>query len=218
MFGFKRRKGEAAGDFETLSLPHTDALYGAALRLTRNPKDAEDLVQDAFLKAYRFFDGFERGTNFRAWMFKILTNTFINNYRRRVKERELSDMPPEEVMVDRFVSSEQFSALKDPEREIVGRLLSDEVVNALDQVPVDFRMVVVLSDIQGFSYKEIAEMIGCPVGTVMSRLFRGRRILQSHLYEYAVREGVIHPPKDAQTGAPVDLEAYRARKVRSQGA
>jgi RNA polymerase sigma-70 factor (ECF subfamily) len=212
MFGFLKRKSvQAKTEFETLALEHMDALYASALRLTRSPKDAEDLVQDTYLKAFRFFDSFERGTNIKAWLFKILTNTFINKYRRRVKEKELADAPAEDIMLDRFVSGDQVRALQDPESDFFSKLLSDEVVEALDQVPVDFRMVVILADVQDFSYKEIAEIVGCPVGTVMSRLFRGRRILQKHLYEYAVREGVIVPPED-QAGAPVDLEAFRARK------
>lgn len=212
MFGFlKRKSDQSKTEFETLALEHMDALYASALRLTRSPKDAEDLVQDTFLKAFRFFDSFERGTNIKAWLFKILTNTFINKYRRRVKEKEMAEAPAEDIMLDRFVSGDQVRALQDPENDFFSKLLSDEVVEALDQVPVDFRMVVILADIQDFSYKEIAEIVGCPVGTVMSRLFRGRRILQKHLYEYAVREGVIVPPEDAE-GAPIDLEAFRARK------
>lgn len=215
MFGFSRRSNNAdRSEFEALTLEHMDALYGAALRLTRSPKDAEDLVQDTFLKAFRFFDSFEKGTNIKAWLFKIQTNTFINKYRRKVKEREVAETPPEDIVLDRFVSSEQVRALQDPETDFFQKLLSDEVVEALDQVPVDFRMVVILADIQGFSYKEIAEIVGCPVGTVMSRLFRGRRILQKHLYEYAIHEGVIAPDTD-EAGHPVDLEAFRQRKKKS---
>ncbi|MCC7386794.1 MAG: sigma-70 family RNA polymerase sigma factor [Deltaproteobacteria bacterium] len=213
MFGFiKRTSSKATSEFETLALEHMDALYASALRLTRSPKDAEDLVQDTYLKAFRFFDSFERGTNMKAWLFKILTNTFINKYRRRVKEKEMAEAPAEDVMLDRFVSSEAVRALQDPENNFFDKLLSDEVVEALDQVPVDFRMVVILADIQDFSYKEIAEIVGCPVGTVMSRLFRGRRILQKHLYDYAIREGVIDPPREAVSGDPIDLEAFRARR------
>ena len=212
MFGFvKRMKTKSNTEFETLALEHMDALYASALRLTRSPKDAEDLVQDTYLKAFRFFDSFERGTNIKAWLFKILTNTFINKYRRKVKEKEMAEAPVEDVMFDRFVSAEQVRALQDPETDFFEKLLSDEVVEALDKVPVDFRMVVILADLQDFSYKEIAEIVGCPVGTVMSRLFRGRRILQKHLYEYAVREGVIAPPV-SEEGTPIDLEAFRARK------
>lgn len=213
MFGFPKRTTtkKTKTEFEALALEHMDALFASALRLTRSPKDAEDLVQDTYLKAFRFFDSFERGTNIKAWLFKILTNTFINKYRRKVKEKEMAEAPAEDVMLDKFVSSEQVRALQDPEGDFFSKLLSDEVVDALDQVPVDFRMVVILADIQDFSYKEIAEIVGCPVGTVMSRLFRGRRILQKHLYDYAIREGVIVPPNQ-ENGAPIDLETYRARK------
>jgi RNA polymerase sigma-70 factor, ECF subfamily len=211
MFGFRRRPNTThRSEFESLTLEHMDALYGAALRLTRSPKDAEDLVQDTYLKAFRFFESFERGTNIKAWLFKIQTNTFINKYRRKVKEREVAETPAEDIVLDRFVSSEQVRALQDPEGDFFGRLLSDEVVEALDQVPVDFRMVVILADIQGFSYKEIAEIVGCPVGTVMSRLFRGRRILQKHLYQYAIREGIISPVDES--GDAIDLEEFRNRK------
>jgi RNA polymerase sigma-70 factor (ECF subfamily) len=217
MFGFKRGANTGArSEFEALTLEHMDALYGAALRLTRSPKDAEDLVQDTFLKAFRFFDSFERGTNIKAWLFKIQTNTFINKYRRKVKEREVAEAPAEDVVLDRFVSAEQVRALQDPEGDFFGQLLSDEVIEALDQVPVDFRMVVILADIQGFSYKEIAEIVGCPVGTVMSRLFRGRRILQKQLYDYAIREGVISPESD-EHGEPISLESFRERKKAAGG-
>lgn len=212
MFGFKRGATKTErSEFESLTLEHMDALYGAALRLTRSPKDAEDLVQDTYLKAFRFFESFERGTNIKAWLFKIQTNTFINKYRRKVKEREVAEAPAEDVVLDRFVSAEQVRALQDPEGDFFGQLLSDEVIEALDQVPVDFRMVVILADIQGFSYKEIAEIVGCPVGTVMSRLFRGRRILQRQLYDYAIREGIIAPEAD-EHGRPISLEDFRDRK------
>ncbi len=215
MFGFKRRtQTKERSEFEALTLEHMDALYGAALRLTRSPKDAEDLVQDTYLKAFRFFESFEKGTNIKAWLFKIQTNTFINKYRRKVKEREVAEAPAEDVVLDRFVSAEQVRALQDPEGDFFGQLLSDEVVEALEQVPVDFRMVVILADIQGFSYKEIAEIVGCPVGTVMSRLFRGRRILQKQLFEYAVHEGILEAATD-EGGKPISLETYRQRKKKT---
>ena len=216
MFGFnKKTPVDPRSEFEALTLEHMDALYGAALRLTRSARDAEDLVQDTYLKAFRFFDSFEKGTNIKAWLFKIQTNTFINKYRRKVKEREVAETPAEDIVRDRFVSSEQFDALKDPEADFFSRLLSDEVLEALDQVPIDFRMVVILADIQGFSYKEIAEIVACPVGTVMSRLFRGRRILQKALYQYAVDEGIVQPPVDA-SGQTVSLDEYRNRKKRAK--
>jgi len=210
MFGFKKQQKTERTEFEALAIEHMDALYGAALRLTRRPKDAEDLVQDTYLKAFRFFDSFEKGTNIKAWLFKIQTNTFINKYRRKVKEREVAEAPAEDIVLDRFVSAETYHAMQDPEGQFFDRLLSDEVVEALEQVPVDFRMVVILADIQGFSYKEIAEIVDCPVGTVMSRLFRGRRLLQKALFDYAVREGIIPSTQDGEM--PVSLEDFRARK------
>ena len=213
MFGFTRKSSHKnQTEFESVALEHVDALYASALRMTRSAKDAEDLVQDTYLKAFRFFESFEKGTNIKAWLFKILTNTFINKYRRKVKEKEMAEAPAEDIMLDRFISAERVNELQAPEQSFFNKLLSDEVVEALDQVPVDFRMVVILADIQGFSYKDIAEIVGCPVGTVMSRLFRGRRILQKHLYNYAIQEGIISPPKDAETGDPISLESYRQSK------
>ncbi len=217
MFGFRKKNTDPRSEFEALTLEHMDSLYGAALRLTRSARDAEDLVQDTYLKAFRFFDSFEKGTNIKAWLFKIQTNTFINRYRRKVKEREVAEAPPEDILLDRFVSTEHFTAVRNPEGDFFSRLLSDEVLAALEQVPVDFRMVVILADVQGFSYKEIAEIVDCPVGTVMSRLFRGRRLLQKALYDYAVAEGVITPERD-QDGQPISLEAYRDRKKHARAA
>lgn len=211
MFGFHKPKKTQASAFETLTMPHMDALYSAGLRLTRNPKDAEDLVQDTYLKAFRFFDSFEQGTNVKAWLFKIQMNTFINKYRRKVREREVLDVPAEELVSDRLISAQHIEASQDPEGNFFDQLLSDHVVKALEQVPVDFRMVVLLSDLQGFAYKEIAEILECPVGTVMSRLFRGRRILQKQLYAYAISEGILKVDHD-EVGEAIDLETYRQQK------
>ncbi|NUN13073.1 MAG: sigma-70 family RNA polymerase sigma factor [Myxococcales bacterium] len=180
-------------EFEALTLPHMDELYATALRLTRREKDAEDLVQDTYLKAFKHFDQFERGTNCRAWMFRILTNTFINAYRRRVKEREILDKQQSGQLANFFFSKEDAERDADPVQAIAMSGLSDDVKKALDEIPTDFRVVVVLSDLQDFSYKEIAEIMDTPIGTVMSRLFRGRRLLRSRLEEYARREGFISP-------------------------
>src|SRR5882724_1985825 len=172
-------------EFEHLSLEHLDALYSAGLRLTKNERDAEDLVQDTFLRAFRFFDKFERGTNFRAWLFKILTNTFINKYRRQVKERSFSEGSERESVTAQLFSADATEAAANPEDHLLDRLLSEEVLGAIDQLPIDFRMVVILADLQEFSYREIAEILDCPVGTVMSRLFRGRKLLQKFLSAYS---------------------------------
>lgn len=177
--------------FERTTIGYIDELYGTALRLTRNERDAEDLVQDAYLKAYKSFHQFKIGTNCRAWMFKILTNTFINNYRRRIKEREIIERQENGSLQNTLVCKESVDRYSNPERRMVMTGLSDDVKTALATVPMDFRMAVVLSDLQDFSYKEIAEIMGTPIGTVMSRLFRGRRLLRKALSDFALNEGYI---------------------------
>jgi RNA polymerase sigma-70 factor (ECF subfamily) len=199
-------------EFEELALKHLDPLYAAALRVTRNERDAEDLVQDTFLRAYRFFDKFERGTNMKAWLFRILTNTFINRYRRSVKERNIVEGPEREAVHERFVSREAAEYAADPEQHFFDGLLSDDVLRAVDSLPIDFRLAVILADLQDFSYKEIADILDVPVGTVMSRLHRGRRLLQKALAGYAVLAGVLPDPGE---GGSIDLEAYRNRRGRS---
>jgi RNA polymerase sigma-70 factor (ECF subfamily) len=197
MFDLRPKTDRIRAEFEGLVAEHLDSLYAAGMRLTRNGRDAEDLVQDAVLRAYRFFDRFERGTNFRAWLFKILTNTFINKYRRSVKERTIVDGPERE-------------AVHEPERHFFDRLVSDDVVRAIDALPIDFRMVVILADLQEFSYKEIADILDIPVGTVMSRLFRGRRLLEKALARYAAEAGF----GSARPDGSIDLEGFRRRRSR----
>jgi RNA polymerase sigma-70 factor, ECF subfamily len=176
--------------FEGQTMTHIDSLYATGLRMTRDPRDAEDLVQDTMLTAYRFFHRFEPGTNCKAWLFKILTNTFINKYRKKVREREVRDVIDQEEMPS-LMSEDVAIASRDPEALLSGNLLSDDVKRALEGVPHDYRMAVVLCDLEDFSYKEIADIMDCPVGTVMSRLHRGRRLLQKALREYAVKEGYV---------------------------
>ncbi|HSN90789.1 MAG TPA: sigma-70 family RNA polymerase sigma factor [Anaeromyxobacteraceae bacterium] len=207
-----RKPDPSRAEFEALALRHLDALYAAGLRLTRNERDAEDLVQDTFLRAYRFFDKFEKGTNIKAWLFKILTNTFINRYRRSVKERNIVDGAEREAVKERVVSRDATEYAANPEQHFFDRLLSDDVVRAVDALPIDFRLVVILADLQEFSYKEIAEVLDVPVGTVMSRLFRGRRLLQKALASYAAASGVL--PENAEGGS-IDLETWRRRRGRS---
>jgi RNA polymerase sigma-70 factor (ECF subfamily) len=215
---FLNRSSEASRrEFEALALPHLDGLYAAALRLTKNPRDAEDLVQDAVLRAFRFFDKFERGTNIKAWLYKILTNTFINRYRRSTKERNIVEDERDSVQ-DRLLSRDAADAAENPERAYLDRMLSDDVLKALDSVPVDFRLAVILADLQDFSYKEIADILDVPVGTVMSRLFRGRRILQKQLAEYAVASGVLQTTRVGGSigdGESIDLEEWRRKHGRS---
>jgi len=207
---FDLRKSSARAEFEQLASPQLDTLYAAALRLTRSAGDAEDLVQEAVLRGYRFFDKFERGTNFRAWIFKILTNTFINRYRRSTKERSIVDGPERQAVVEQFVSRDASDSAADPERHFFDRLISDDVVKAVDALPIDFRMVVLLADVQDFSYKEIADILDIPVGTVMSRLFRGRRLLERALLRYAAEAGIV----PTRTDGSVDLDAFRRRRSR----
>ena len=208
MFG---KAGKLRTEFEREALPHLDALYGTAMRLTRNPRDAEDLVQDALLRAYRFWGQFEQGTNCKAWLFKILTNTFINRYHKNRRDLEMAQqVAAEEDVNESVVSQDAAERSRDPEGAMVRGMLSDDVLRALDGLPHDFRLAVVLCDLQELSYKEIAEIMECPVGTVMSRLFRGRRLLQKQLRDYAVAEGVIKDDKPAAD--VVDMEAFRAQK------
>lgn len=186
-----RHTAESRKEFEALTLPHIDELYATAIRLTKNDKDAEDLVQDTYLKAYNYFHQFQKGTNCRAWLFKILTNTFINAYRRRVKEREILDRADEGQLSHVFFSRESLQRFVSPDNDSIRTALSDDVQEALAELPNDFRMVVELADLQDFSYKEIASIMDTPIGTVMSRLFRGRRLLRKRLHDFARREGII---------------------------
>jgi RNA polymerase sigma-70 factor (ECF subfamily) len=202
--------------FETAVLPHVDALYGSAFRLTRNGGDAEDLVQDALLRAYRFWGSFQEGSNCKAWLFKILTNTFINSYKRRKRTKEiLNAAVAEQASTDGVLIHAQALNQRTPAEVIIEQSLSEDVEKALAAIPADFRVAVVLCDVEGFSYKEIAEILECPVGTVMSRLHRGRRLLHKELHEYAKSQGllrdapkpqVIRETSDANT---IDLDSYR---------
>jgi RNA polymerase sigma-70 factor (ECF subfamily) len=180
-------------DFEREVMPHMRLLYGVALRMTKADGDAEDLVQEAVLRAYRFWDSYEAGTNCRAWLLRILTNTFRNRYREREREAEiLGEVEACETNLAQF----QGDGPHDAETALFGHMLSRDVEKALDALPPEFRLPVVLADLEDLSYKEIAEVVGCPAGTVMSRLYRGRRMLQKLLYEYAIESGIIkvNPP------------------------
>lgn len=177
--------------FEQTTICYLDELYGTALRLTRNDRDAEDLVQDTYLRAFRAFHQFQPGTNCRAWLFKILTNTFINRYRRKVKEREILERQENGSLQNTLICRDSLERYSNPERRTVFSSLSDDVKAALAEVPVDFRQAVILSDLKGMSYKEIADQMGTPIGTVMSRLYRGRRLLRTSLERFAMQEGYI---------------------------
>jgi RNA polymerase sigma-70 factor (ECF subfamily) len=187
----RRTAGEKLHEFEEVALSHTDELYCAALRYTKNERDAEDLVQETMLKAYSFFDRFKKDTNCRAWLFKILTNTFINQYRRRTKERQILGEEHVQTVRENFCARDSTAFYRNPEQGLSSRLMSDEVKDALSALPSEFRSVVILADLLGFAYKDVAHVLDCPVGTVMSRLFRGRKQMRRHLVDVAYREGVI---------------------------
>jgi len=171
-------------------LPLLPSLYSAALRMTRNPADAEDLVQETYLRAFRGFGGFEEGTNLRAWMYRILTNTFINAYRKR--QREPVTVPDEDVE-DWYLYDKLGEAGIEASAEsaVLERLPDEDVQRALEALPDGFRLAVLLADVEGFSYKEIAQIMGIPIGTVMSRLHRGRKALEKALWETVRERGLV---------------------------
>jgi len=178
-------------EFQALSFEHVDSLYNTAVRMTQNALDAEDLVQDVYLRAFRFFHRFERGTNFKAWIFKILTNTYINQYRKKINKPYHVDLEKIKYNYDDKEAAAQTST-QESERLDYETLFDDEIKNALQQIPDEFRVVVLLADVESFSYKEVAKIIGCPIGTVMSRLSRGRKQLQNSLRGYATKGGFIN--------------------------
>lgn len=186
-------EGRRPDAFEEEALSFLDALYRTALRMTKNPDEAADLVQETYVRALRFRHQYTPGTNLKAWLFRILTNTFINLYRRRVARPEFTDVEG----LDEYVLYNKMNELRtgtaggsDPEKEVLAGIMDAEVKQALDDLPEHFRTAVILADIEGFSYKEIADILHIPIGTVMSRLHRGRRFLQRRLYEHAKRRGI----------------------------
>lgn len=181
----KRERDER---FEREALPFLDQLYGAALRLTRNPSDAEDIVQQTFLRAYAAFDQFQAGTNLKAWLYRILQNTFISAYRKQRREPQTvsADEGEDFSLYDRLAETQAT-----PEVQVLSRLPDTEVKVALESLPEQFRTAVLLADVEGFTYQEIADITDVPIGTVMSRLNRGRKALQRALWEYARTHGLV---------------------------
>jgi RNA polymerase sigma-70 factor, ECF subfamily len=179
--------------FSDQAMEFMPALYTAALRMTRNPADAEDLVQETFLKAYRAFGSFQEGTNLKAWLYRILTNTFINSYRAAKRRPEKADVEDIEdlYLYKRLGDLTAPNAGRSAEDELLERITDDEVKRAIESLPDSFRIAVLLADVEGFSYKEIADITEVPIGTVMSRIHRGRRALQKALLDYAEARGLV---------------------------
>lgn len=188
--------------FGEQAMQYMPALYSAALRMTRNPQDAEDLVQETYLKAFRGYESFQEGTNLKAWLYKILTNSFINTY--RFKKRRVQETPLDEVedlfLYKKLANEAQKERSVSAEELVLNSFTDQEIKDALESLPESFRMAVILSDVEGFSYQEIADILNVPVGTVMSRIHRGRKALQKALHDFAVTRGLI---RDSVNEAPL---------------
>ena len=189
--------------FSEQAMPLMDSLYGAAMRMTRNKADAEDLVQETYLKAYRGFGGFTEGTNLKAWLYRILTNTYINIYRKKQRRPDETDLAEVEdlYLYRRLGGLEAATAGRSAEEELLDLFAESEVKEAMESLPDNFRIAVLLADVEGFAYKEIAEILDIPIGTVMSRLHRGRKALQKQLYEFAVARGLAEPTTLSDVGS-----------------
>lgn len=220
----KSKELAARRAFEAEALSYLDSLYAVAMKLTRNASDAEDLVQDAYVRAHRFQDRFEPGTHMKAWLLRILTNLFINRYRRSTREREVLAGRSAAAVGDGVMSRAAVRALKEPVGEAHRALLESEIQKALDELPDDHRLVVVLADIEELSYREISSVLNCPVGTVMSRLHRARQKLRSRLVAQAQAMGIVDagtalgaPAASTQAPEAVSLAEYRRRRRQGVG-
>jgi RNA polymerase sigma-70 factor (ECF subfamily) len=191
---FKTDEQKLHEEFEKEAVPHMDSLYNYALKMTGDSDDANDLIQETYLKAFRFWDKFEKGTNCKAWLFRILKNTYINTYRKETKEPDKVDYEDVENFYENVKPSSTDSAHL--EKDIYDNLLDDELSEAITSLPEDFRTVVILCDIEGYTYDEIADFIDCPVGTVRSRLHRARKMLFTKLHKYAADKGYVEKDED----------------------
>ena len=214
MFGKLFGRNQTLSEFEAETMPFADLLFGAALRMTRDEAHAEDLVQETYLRAYRFWHRYEQGTNLKAWLLRIQTNEFINRYRKQKREKAVFDVHNYDVAVETYCDEDTAALPPEVRTQFLNELMGDEVMAALDQLPIDFRMVVMLVDINDLSYKEVAEVLDCPVGTVMSRLHRARKMMRSSLFEFAVERGIVSKPA-AQPEQITSMQAYRLHKARA---
>jgi RNA polymerase sigma-70 factor, ECF subfamily len=216
IFGASRT--EAREKFEAESLQHIDALYRNALGLVKRPEDAEDLVQETYLKAIRFYKTFEAGTNLKAWLIRIMYNTFVNRYRRAGKERMALKALSDEPNGYGVISDQSAKSLTDAISTAMWPIVSEEIKTAINRLPDEYRLMVVLADVEEMTYREIAEVLGCPIGTVMSRLHRARRMLQEELMEHAKAAGIagatesVDKPAAGNVSDPVDLDLYRRQR------
>ena len=195
-------------DFTSGVLPYRDQLYKSALRMTRSVEDAEDLLQETYLKAYKYYERFAEGTNFKAWLFKIMKNTFINSYRKKKLQPPKVDFDEVHEGLEETLLEAANTAQADPESTVMAIEMDHEVKQTLLELPHDYKMVVLLADLEGFSYKEIADILEVPVGTVMSRLYRGRRMLERTLLSYGKRYHYLTAPPEKLRDAKIDVSDY----------
>jgi RNA polymerase sigma-70 factor (ECF subfamily) len=195
-------------DFTSGSLPYRDQLFKSALRMTRSVEDAEDLIQDTYLKAFKYYERFAEGTNFKAWLFKIMKNTFINSYRKKKLQPPKVDFDDVQEGLEETLLEKVKSSLSDPESGFIATEMDHNVRQSLLDLPHDYKMVVLLADLEGFSYKEIADILEVPVGTVMSRLYRGRRMLERTLLQYGRRYNYLTTPPDKLRDGKIDLSEF----------
>ncbi|HSL19376.1 MAG TPA: sigma-70 family RNA polymerase sigma factor [Methylomirabilota bacterium] len=195
-------------DFTSGVLPYRDQLYKSALRMTRSVEDAEDLLQETYLKAYKYYERFAEGTNFKAWLFKIMKNTFINSYRKKKLQPPKVDFDEVHEGLEETLLEAASTAQADPESSVMAIEMDHEVKQTLLQLPHDYKMVVLLADLEGFAYKEIADILEVPVGTVMSRLYRGRRMLERALLSYGKRYHYLTAPPEKLRDAKIDVSDY----------